>query len=322
MGRKDKLAQKRDEQMTRPGHLEPRIWTVAAGKGGVGKTFVASSLAITLSRMGFGVTLIDLDLSGGNLHTCLGLTPFDRNLRHFFEDANTRLETMSCPTTIPKLKLIQGLWESWKPFELTTEHVARIAEQVKTLKTDIVIFDLGSTLTIPVLSLFNMSDEKILVTTPEPTSIERSYRFLESLIVHNLRTRVGTMDETQFLGDVRNHRNVERAMPFSMKNHILSNLGISEEELELLNQSPIRLVMNCARSHSDHELGLSIKSVCCKFYDFPMDYAGCIDFDNAVWQSIRKKQPTLVEFPFTPLVGQFLSVCKHLVHPQSLRAVV
>ncbi len=41
-----------------------QIWAVGGGKGGVGKSLVASSLAIALSRLGNRVIAIDLDLGG------------------------------------------------------------------------------------------------------------------------------------------------------------------------------------------------------------------------------------------------------------------
>jgi len=51
-----------------------RIISVASGKGGVGKSLVASSLALNLSNKGFNVGLFDLDLYGPSSHIILGVT--------------------------------------------------------------------------------------------------------------------------------------------------------------------------------------------------------------------------------------------------------
>jgi flagellar biosynthesis protein FlhG len=64
-----------------------------------------------------------------------------------------------------------------------------------------------------------------------------------------------------------------------------------------------------------------MKSVCNKFYDLSVDYVGSIDYDNAVWQSVKGGEPVLVAQPFTPLAGQFLTACKHLIAPEEIRAV-
>lgn len=50
-----------------------RIISVASGKGGVGKSLVASSLVLNLSKKGYKVGLLDLDLYGPSAHIILGV---------------------------------------------------------------------------------------------------------------------------------------------------------------------------------------------------------------------------------------------------------
>ncbi|MDH7507092.1 MAG: Mrp/NBP35 family ATP-binding protein [Candidatus Thermoplasmatota archaeon] len=54
-----------------------RIISVASGKGGVGKSLVASTLALALSEKGFKVGLLDLDFYGPSSHIILGLERYD-----------------------------------------------------------------------------------------------------------------------------------------------------------------------------------------------------------------------------------------------------
>jgi ATP-binding protein involved in chromosome partitioning len=51
-----------------------RIIAVASGKGGVGKSLVASALALSLAKKGHSVGLLDLDLYGPSSHIVLGVT--------------------------------------------------------------------------------------------------------------------------------------------------------------------------------------------------------------------------------------------------------
>ena len=50
-----------------------RVISVASGKGGVGKSLVASSLALNLANKGYNVGLFDLDLYGPSSHVILGV---------------------------------------------------------------------------------------------------------------------------------------------------------------------------------------------------------------------------------------------------------
>lgn len=50
-----------------------RIVAVSSGKGGVGKSMVATALALSLAREGCRVGLFDLDFTGPSTHTILGV---------------------------------------------------------------------------------------------------------------------------------------------------------------------------------------------------------------------------------------------------------
>src|SRR5689334_8038300 len=89
-----------------------QVWSVGGGKGGVGKSLVASSLAIALSRMGNKVVAIDLDLGGANLHTSLGADLPKQTLSDFFSRRVSSIESCIVPTGIPQLNLISGAQDS------------------------------------------------------------------------------------------------------------------------------------------------------------------------------------------------------------------
>ena len=45
----------------------PEVWAVGGGKGGTGKSFFSSSVALCLADAGKRVVLVDADLGGANL---------------------------------------------------------------------------------------------------------------------------------------------------------------------------------------------------------------------------------------------------------------
>ena len=47
---------------------------IVSGKGGVGKSFVTSTLAIGLNRMGYRVGILDADITGPSIPRTFGIT--------------------------------------------------------------------------------------------------------------------------------------------------------------------------------------------------------------------------------------------------------
>ncbi|WP_347355844.1 P-loop NTPase [Bdellovibrio sp.] len=300
---------------------DTKLWVVASGKGGVGKTFVSTSLGITLSKLGHSVAIVDLDLSGSNVHTVLGLPPSHMNIRHYFEGAKT-LQELVIPTPFPHLSYVQGFWDSWTPTDFSYNQIQNLIPELKNLRADYVIVDMGAGALEAHLELFKAADEKFLITTPEPTSIEKTYRFIESFVCYSLKASATPDAYGSMISTLRNHRQRTLEKPFSFRSYLKDASGIHYDFFEALSSTPVRLIVNSSRNQANEELGFSMKSVCNKYYDLGIDYAGSIDYDNAVWQSVRVREHVLVAQPFTPLAGQFLATCKQLIAPEELRAVV
>ncbi|MFN8792345.1 MAG: P-loop NTPase [Bdellovibrionales bacterium] len=299
----------------------PCIWGISSGKGGVGKTFISTSLALTVSKLGHTVLLVDFDLTGANSHTALGVAPSHLSLRHYFESQKT-LSDVVLNTPYPRLQYIQGFWDSWGPVSLQTSHIDQFWSDLKKLDVDYVIIDLGTGSYQHHLDVFRKCDEKFLITNPEPTSIEKTYRFIESYICSTLKENSTADAYAALMTVLRDHRQRILPEPFSFKRYLSSHDGFIFEHFEQLSKHPIHLIVNAVRSPQQAELGHSMRSVCFKYYDLEVEFSSAIDFDNAVWQSLRNREPVLVAQPFTPLSGQFLSLCKHLIDPEDLRAVV
>ena len=163
--------------------------------------------------------------------------------------------------------------------------------------------------------MFYLADEKILISNAEPTSVEKNYRFVEAYICHSLKQDLNQDQHLGLLKALAEYRQSDKQLCFSFRSYLKSATGFEFNFFEELEKKPVRLIINSCRSRLDQDLGYSIKSVCNKYFDFSVDYVGAIDFDNAVWQSVRGREPVLIEKPFTPLAGQFLSICKQLTNP-------
>lgn len=304
--------------------LPNTIWAVGGGKGGIGKSFISSSLAMCLTRMGKSVTLIDLDLGSANLHTCLGIKVPNESISDFISGRVNDLSAVSVPTEIPGLHFISGFNDALNIADLDKAAKDRLISALRGLQTPYVILDLGAGTSENTLDFFLAADQKIVALTPEPTSIENAYRFMKASFYRRLRqaeSELGIQSLIESAMDTRNQHGIRS--PADLIRHI-SNVN-PEAGLRLqtkISDFQLQLLVNQIRTREDIEIGASMKSVCRKYFGIDADYLGYIDHDNAVWQSLRKRRPLMVEFPYSAIVGQFLRITKHLLNPQSLRAVV
>src|SRR4030043_927762 len=176
-------------------------WTIGGGKGGSGKSFITANIGICLSKLGVRVILIDADLGGANLHTFLGISPPSLSLSDFIKKRVSRLQEVLIPTGIPNLQLLTGAQDLLNAADAKSAQKRKLLHSIQGLESDYILVDLGGGNALSVLDLFLMSDGGILVVTPEPTSIENTYRFLESAFYRRLRQAVSSFSAKSLIDE-------------------------------------------------------------------------------------------------------------------------
>jgi flagellar biosynthesis protein FlhG len=300
------------------------IWAVGGGKGGIGKSFISSSLAMCLARMGKAVTLVDLDLGSANLHTCLGIKIPQESLSDFITGRVDNLGKVAVQTEIPGLSFISGFNDALNIADLDNVAKEKLIRGLRGLQTPYVILDLGAGTSENTLDFFLAADQKVVAVTPEPTAIENAYRFMKSAFYRRLRQAEGELGIQKMIEVAMDARN---QLGIRSPADLLRYISTQDAEAGLRLQAKVadfqlQILVNQVRTRDDIELGPSMKSVCNKYFGIEAHYLGYVDHDNAVWQALRKRRPLMVEFPYSAIVGQFLRISKNLLNPHSLRAVV
>lgn len=300
------------------------VWAVGGGKGGIGKSFISSSLAICLTKMGKSVTLIDLDLGSANLHTVLGVKIPPQTLSDFISGRAHSIYQVSAPTEIPGLSFVSGFNDALNIADLDKDSKHRLINSFRQIQSSFVILDLGAGTSENTLDFFLSADQKIVAVTPEPTSIENAYRFMKSSFYRKLRqteSELGIQSLIEAAMDSRNQIGIRS--PADLIRYVQQmNPEAGQRFQERIADFQLQLLLNQVRTRQDIELGHSMKSVCRKYFGIDANYLGYIDYDNAVWQSLRKRRPLVIEYPYSSIVGQFLGITKNLLNPQALRAVI
>jgi len=159
-----------------------RVISVTSGKGGVGKTNLVANLAYLFCRLGKKVFVFDADVGLANIDIVLGLTPAF-NLQHVFSGEKRIADIIiEGPGGMKILPASSGVQEM---SELTHEQKLYLLSEFESLDEtfDIFMIDTGAGISSNVM-YFNMAaQEKIVVATPEPTSITDAYAMMKVMSI-------------------------------------------------------------------------------------------------------------------------------------------
>ena len=157
-----------------------RVITVTSGKGGVGKSNLAINLAISLSRLGKKVVVLDADFGLANIEVMLGIRP-QYNLSDLMFRGKSLSEIITeGPENVGFISGGSGIREMTN---LTKEQLINLSSRLSELdrQTDVVIIDTGAGISGNVMEFVVLSGEVLLIATPEPTSITDAYALLKTL---------------------------------------------------------------------------------------------------------------------------------------------
>lgn len=166
----------------------PLVFSVTSGKGGVGKTNISANLAVSLSKMGKRVVLLDADLGLANVDVVLGMAP-ELNLFHLFHKG-INLQKVLCKTPygFHILPASSGVAEM---LSLSTGQKLVLLEAMDFLedKIDYLIVDTGAGIGDNVLYFNLAARERLLVLTTEPTSLTDAYALVKVMHLNHAVNR-------------------------------------------------------------------------------------------------------------------------------------
>lgn len=154
---------------------------ILSGKGGVGKTNLTLNLAFALFQKNFKSLLIDCDMGLANLDVLLGITP-EGNLQDVLlgeAEIDTVLHEIQ-PGGLDVLPAASGVPEL---NDLNPDRRDLLVRRLNPLlgKYDYIFMDIGAGISDTVQTFASMAGVRIVVITPEPTSLTDSYALIKVL---------------------------------------------------------------------------------------------------------------------------------------------
>ncbi len=292
-----------------------RIIAVGGGKGGIGKSLLSANLGIALAQRGAKVVLVDLDLGGANLHTCLGVAQPRVSLSDFVERRVGRLDEVLTPTPHERLTLVSGAMDGLDAANPKHAQKVKLIRHLRTLDVDYLVLDLGAGTSLNVLDFFLVADTGVVVMLPEPTSIENAYRFIKAAFFRRLQSTAPEDRFAELIGQAIAPRDGQAARsPWDVVADLRTQRPEQATRLEhALSGFHPWLIVNQARSRADFDVGPTVASAWKKFFGLELGYLGAVSHDDAVWQAVRSRRALLSAFPDSLAASGVLRVAENLI---------
>ena len=173
-----KVHKLRTKETSIPRVSSPMVFAITSGKGGVGKTNIVGNLAITYQKMNKKVLIFDADLGLANIDIIFGINP-----KYTIEDVIKGEKELSQiiikgPEGVALIPASSGVQEL---SHLTEGHKINLLNEFDLLNNmyDILLIDTGAGISSNVLYFNLAAQERIVVVTPEPTSITDAYALIK-----------------------------------------------------------------------------------------------------------------------------------------------
>ncbi len=266
-----------------------RLVAFASGRGGTGRSLLAANVAVYLAQAAKKVVAIDADPAGGPLHQLLGAPRPPRGFGEFLRGKTGNLNELIVDTPIAGVGLVGGEGSAFgttRPKQTAKATLAAIAA----LDVDYVIVDLGPADSTLTLDLWLGADVPVLVTLPEPASVDSTYRFAKSAFLRRLRSIRG-------LDRLVGSSNGPPVAALDIYRAVRLASGPTEKlEQEIRAYRPT-FVVNQTRTVQDLKLGTWMASAARRRLGHSLDYLGHVEADETVWLAARRHRSLVAEYP-------------------------
>ena len=292
-----------------------KIYPIGGGKGGVGKSFITASLGALIAKWGKKVVIIDLDLGASNLHTMLGMQSPDIGLNSFLNKTVQDLERAAVPTIIPNLFLISSFHCYMEIANLFHAHKVKIIEAIKKLPFDYVFLDLGPGTNFNTLDFFLTSGEGILICTPEPTSIENSFRFIKTIYYRKLKLMIKRHIFDSVQKEISENFIQTGMRPSDIIEIILKYDAEKEAFLRSqLSKFNFKFIFNQCRINLDPTLGNQFENICNRHFYSIFQFLGYVNFDERIQDAIFSKTLYVHRYPHTQSAADLKNIAAKLTN--------
>jgi flagellar biosynthesis protein FlhG len=283
------------------------IWPIAGGKGGTGKSTLTANMGVGLALLGYKVILVDGDLGGADLHLFFDQIAPARSLSHFLTKEASSLKEVLLPTPSENLKLICGGNEMIGLANLPYMVKEKLVRHIMTLDADYVLIDLGAGTSFNTLDFFSLSNEGLIVCTPEPHD---AYGFIKNTVYRKLRRQFSKDDAVK---EAIEHFARKEGRKSGRISELLAHIKnvdtvAGDEAAELFADFKPRLLLNRVRNKRQLEEGQRFISLVKEYLSTEMQYIGYVRSDSKILDACERRRPIMIDNPKAPAARDLCNV--------------
>jgi len=304
----------------------PVFIAVGGGKGGVGKSFVTASLALSLARdggrTGVRVAAVDLDLGGSNLNLFLGEPHPERELADFVDGRVETLGEILQPTRLPNLRYVAGSFDMVTALDPLRERKLDLIRALVGLDADFVLIDLQAGATPVTLDFYFLGDVKLLVTNPEATAFHNAYGFLKNYVLRRILTELRDRREALHFVLEYYRGTSDEPVPDRTITALVAELRTRFPEVEpqvegILEYDAPLLVLNRVRDRDERQYLDRFRAVVEQNLALRCPELGTIPEDKRVGRATRDGRPFVLAHPRHPIARRFSEWATRLTRARS-----
>jgi flagellar biosynthesis protein FlhG len=285
------------EELNTENTSTPKILAIGGGKGGAGKSVFSTIMAFWLARIGNRTVLMDIDLGGANLHTLLGIKSPDRTLNDFITRKYEELEDICIDTSEKNLRLISGASDVLSLANPHFSQKVKLMTHLSRLDADYVVLDLGAGTSFNVLDFFLIAHKKIIVLTPQPTSIQNAYIFVRNAVYRKLSRLSSKNPSLQALikiamdpKNVLKIRTIKELFQFIDESDEKDIIEVLKKEIGDIH---IGVVTNMVKNEKEENAGRIVQIVAEKYLTIPSTDLGCVSYDKHIHTMVSNMTPLI-----------------------------
>jgi len=159
--------------------------SILSGKGGVGKTNIVLNLGYALYNARKTAMLMDCDLGLANLDVLLGLSP-EKNLQDLLR-SDASVDDVLVPIEDDGLDILPATSGVPELVEMDEDMQEILFKKLVSLAGDydFLLLDLGAGISKTVMAFASITQLRVMVVTPEPTSLTDSYAVIKVLVTQH-----------------------------------------------------------------------------------------------------------------------------------------